>query len=87
MSVRERVPKPVKPQKEGRVTSPADTEDTNPKHRFTDKLGRSWHRHLNGALYCDGTRVLQRLDSRTVQVTATDSLMIETAGALHREWN
>jgi hypothetical protein len=72
---------------ESSLSSPGNTDDPDKSHRFTDELGRHWHRHMNGALYCSGTRVLQILDSKIVQVTATDWEMIVTAGKLHREWN
>jgi len=72
---------------ESPLSSPGNTEDPNPAHRFMDALGRHWHRHMSGSLYCDGTRVLQMLDEKFVQVTATDWEMIETAGKLHRDWN
>lgn len=64
--------------------NPANTIDQ--RHQHLDARGRHWYRHMSGSIYCDGSLILQRLDARTIQATAADADMVETAGKLFAQW-
>jgi hypothetical protein len=69
------------------IASDPNAEDTTHKH--VDILSRLWHRHMCGAIYCQGQRILEIVETvhKTVVVTATCSMDIIIAGELHRRWN
>ena len=66
--------------------NPTNTVDTSPEHQHFDSKGRHWYRHMNGTIYCDGSRILMRLDSSTLQATAADCETIEIASMLYSKW-
>ena len=63
-----------------------NVEDTNPKHVHFDILGRRWHRHVSGTIYCDGTLVAYVAGGQ-ISVTASDSIMVRTASELLWAWD
>lgn len=69
------------------TNNPANTIDTSPDHQHYDSKKRHWYRHMNGTIYCEGSKVLSRLDFSTLQATAADCETIEIASMLYAKWN
>jgi hypothetical protein len=68
---------------------PLDLNAEDTTRKYVDILRRVWYRHKNGAIYCQGRRVLDIVDTeqKTVVVTANSSMDVMIAAELHRKWN
>ena len=67
--------------------NPANTIDTNLKHRHIDRHGNEYYRHLDGTIYCNGSRVLRKTDDSTFEAMSGSLCIIATATVMYEKWS